>query len=130
MRVSDWVTRKLGVPANAYGDNPVALGRTNEDGKMVAGVVYGPFNGYNVHAHIATDGSKRWATKGFIKEMFAVPFEDMGATGITATTDMSNEPAKRLLERLGFRLCGCIPEASNEGGDLLIYHFARDQWIS
>jgi len=125
-----WVTSRLGVPDTAYGLNPLAICRRNAQGEIVVGIVYGPFNGYNVHAHIASNGSRKWMTRKFLHEMFRVPFEDMGATGITVTTDHRNRDSIRFVTRLGFEFRGSIPRGSNEGGDLLIYYFGRDKWNS
>lgn len=130
--VVEWVTQRLGVDRNAYGVKAIGLGLCDPHGAMRAGVVYGPFNGYNVHAHIASDGTRRWMRREFLADMFAVPFIGMGARRITATTDAGNEPAIRFLRDLGFSLMGRLPESSSEGGDMLIYQIGRKEcrWIS
>lgn len=130
--VVEWVTTKLGVDRNAYGAKAVGMGIMDREGVMRAGVVYGPFNGFNVHAHIASDGSRRWVNRAVLTDMFAVPFLGLGARRITATTDATNQAAVDFLEDLGFSLMGRLPESSNSGGDMLIYQIGRKEcrWIS
>lgn len=128
--VVQWVTQRLGVPSTAYGANARGLGVAGPRG-LRAGVVYGPGHRYNLHAHIASDGSRRWLDRRFLCAMFALPFEVMGAARLTVSIDAANEAAGRFVQHLGFRICALLPESSNSGGDLMIYQMARREcpWL-
>ena len=115
-----WVTEKLGVHPQAYGSLAQGVGETR-NGQLVAGVVFCSFNGKNIHAHIASDGSRKWLNKLFLTTMFEYPFESLQAHRITATTEMANKQAQRWLERTGFQLEAVMLQASPTGDDVLIY---------
>ena len=128
--VVSWVTEKLGVHPQAYGTLAHGLGLAH-NGKLRAGVVFCNNNGNNLHAHIASDGSRRWLTREFLSKMFEYPFVTLGVPRITATTDAANAAAVNWLEKLGFVKEGRMKKASNTGGDLLLFRMFREEcrWL-
>ena len=101
-----------------------------KDGKIVAGVVYSDWNGPNVVCHIASDGSKRWMTKKYLKTIFDYPFTQMNCDRITVYVGEGNKPSLNLVKKLGFTLEARLSSA-HPTGDLLIHRlWKRDcRWL-
>ena len=126
--VVSWVA----VRTNEYGNFGAAQGIGWErDGALVAGVAYAEWNGVNVVAHIASDGSRRWLTRTFLNVIFDYPFRQLGVRRITACVGEGNSDSRRFLLHLGF-----VHEATLRGahptGDLLVYVLWKEKckWIS
>lgn len=130
--VVSWVTEKLNKHPNAFGVRAEGIGWTTRSGQMVAGVVYCNSNGHNLHAHIASDGSRRWLTRKFLRAMFAYPFIVLRSPRITATTADDNKAARQWLEKAGFEIEGVMLKAADGGRDLLIYRMFKDEcpWLN
>jgi len=130
--VTRWVTERLGVHPLAYGSNPDCIGLLDHEGRHLrAGVVYCSSNGVNLHAHIATDGSKRWATRRFLRTIFAYPFEILRVNRITATTPKGNVVARKFLFDLGFVKEFEMAGAASNGQALLGYRMFKREcpWL-
>lgn len=127
-----WVTEKLGVHPDAYGMHAQGIGVADKTSTIRAGVVYCSNNGYNLHAHIASDGSKRWLTKSFLRAMFSYPFETLGVPRITATTAAANIDAQLWLHRTGFIHEATLVNAASNGDDLEIYRMFVEEclWLN
>ena len=126
--VTGWVARRT----NEYGDFSAsqAIGWERR-GELVAGVVYAQWNGPNVVCHIASDGSRRWLTREYLKVMFDYPFSQLGVKRITVCVGEGNSASRRFVEHLGFEL-EAIHQAAHPTGALLTYRMFREscKWIS
>ncbi len=100
-----------------------------QDGKLVAGVVYTDFNGRNITAAIYGVG-KKWLNREFLWFMFWYPFEQAGAERITATIEVFNKESHNLVQRLGFTHEATLQRAGRFG-DLCVYRMFRDdcKWL-
>lgn len=129
-QVVRWAIGQLGYHPDAFGLHAIGLG-IERDGRLCAGVVYCMNNGRNLHAHIASDGSRRWMTRDFRREMFAVPFAEIGVARITATTPSGNNQAIAFLLGLGFELEARLSGAAADGSDLLVFAMFRERcpWL-
>ncbi len=96
------------------------------DGELVAGVVYAEFNGPNVVCHIASDGSRRWLTREYLRTIFDYPFNQMGCERITVCVGQKNADSNRFVKHLGFEL-ECRLEGAHPTGDLLVYRMFRSR---
>jgi RimJ/RimL family protein N-acetyltransferase len=94
-----------------------------ENGKIIAGVVYDGYNGAQVCAHIAGIG-KRWLTRQFLWAIFDYPFNKLKVKRITGLVCSSNLDAQRFDEHLGFKYETRIKDGS-PNGDILIYGMYR-----
>lgn len=115
--VVDWVARRT----NEYGNFGAATGiGWEKDGRLVAGVAYAEWNGPNVVCHIASDRSKRWATREYLWTIFDYPFTQLGVRRITVCVGEGNSESRRFVQKLGF-----TPEATLAGahptGNLIIH---------
>ena len=117
-----WVARKT----NEYGNFGTAQGiGWQKDGLIVAGVAYCEWNGPNVVCHIASDGSRRWLTREYLRVIFDYPFNQLGCKRITVCVGEGNGASRRFVEHLGFTrettLAGAHPS-----GDLLVYRLWKE----
>ena len=134
--VVEWVAKKTA----EFGNFGAAVGigvqerMVDIDGheywQLIAGVAYADWNGPNIVAHIASDGSKRWMTKRFLWTIFDYPFNQAKVNRITCLIGEKNEASIRLCEHFGFMretaLRGAHPD-----GDLLIYCLRKEncKWL-
>lgn len=96
------------------------------DGEVVGGVLYDDYNEQNIWMHVAGTDGIQWATKTFLKEVFAYPFKQLGVKRITGWVEASNEKARRLDEHLGFKHETTLKGAARDGGDVMIYVLWRE----
>lgn len=121
--VVEWVAKRT----NEFGNFGCATGIGWERrGEIVAGVAYADWNGPNVTCHIASDGSRRWLTREFLRVMFDYPFRQLRCRRITVCVGEGNRDSRRFVQHLGFTLEAALPGA-HPTGELLIYRmWARD----
>lgn len=92
-----------------------------QDGQVVAGVVYEQHSGPNILTHIASDGSRAWLTPAYLGAIFRYPFLQLACARITAIVRADNADSRRFVEHLGFSHEGLMREACEDGADLIIY---------
>ena len=102
-----------------------------EEWVTIGGVAYADWNGVNVVAHIASDGSRQWMSKRFLWTIFDYPFNQLKVNRITCEIGSKNLNSINLCERLGFA-CETALQGAHPDGDLLIYRlWKRDcKWIN
>lgn len=121
--VVEWVANRT----NEFGNfgTDVGIG-WQKNGELVAGVAYANYNGTNIECHIASDGSKRWMTREYLRTIFDYPFKQANVRRITVCVGEGNAESRKFVEHLGFReearLHGAHPT-----GDILIYRMWRDE---
>ena len=100
-------------------------------GALVAGVAYADWNGPNVVCHIASDGTRRWATREYLRVIFDYPFNQLRCKRITVCVGEGNGDSRRFVQHLGFRLESTL-RAAHPSGDLLVYAMFKEQckWTS
>lgn len=116
-RVWAYVHQKAGVPASA---NMKGLG-LEQDGELIAGVLYEGFTGHNIWMHVAAEPGARWMTREFLRYCFYYPFVECGVDRVSGWVEDSNEAAKRFDEHLGFREEARLKGAARDGGDVILY---------
>jgi RimJ/RimL family protein N-acetyltransferase len=121
--VVDWVAKRT----NEYGNFGAAQGiGWLKDGNLVAGVAYAEWNGPNVVCHIASDGSRRWATRQYLWTIFDYPFNQLNANRITVCVGEGNGNSRRFVEKLGFAVEATLKEA-HPTGDLIVYRMWKSE---
>ena len=102
------------------------------DGRIVAAVVFDQFYWPSICGHIASDGSRAWASREFLHAMFDYPFRQLKCVRITAPVAEDNSDAIRFLVRLGFKEEGRLRRALPDGRDRLIYGILKEEckWAS
>jgi RimJ/RimL family protein N-acetyltransferase len=101
-------------------DNCAAIG-LEEDGQLIAGVVFQNHCGPNVLMHVASDGSRRWMTPAYLCACFRYPFESLKVRRITGLVRVDNVAAQKFDEHLGFVREGLMRQAASDGTDMIVY---------
>lgn len=112
-----WAAERIGHGAR-FGDDSVTIG-VERGGVLRAVAAYNLFTGRSCHAHIATDGSRAWASRGVLAALFAYPFRQCGVSRITLPIRASNRASIILAIKLGFEFEGRLVGAC-EGEDEMI----------
>lgn len=116
-RVYSYVRERVRVPLIS---NIKGIG-LEQDGELIAGVLYEGFTGPNVWMHVAAEPGSHWLTRDFLRTVFHYPFVQLGCQRVSGAVDESNWAARRFDEHLGFteeaRLKGVAPD----GGNVLLY---------
>lgn len=95
-----------------------------EDGELIAGVLFDNYNGASICMHVAAVPGKRWLTREFLWYCFYYPFVELGVKRITGLVPESNLAARRFDEHLGFRLEARLEDAHPDG-DVLVYKMTK-----
>lgn len=109
-----WARDRIGF-SGEWPKDSVALKITDEASAVKAVIVYNHFHEASCCAHVATDGSKNWATKGMLYGVFYYPFVQMNLRRVTFPIAEKNIKAQMMALRLGFHfearlLDGCIDD--------------------
>lgn len=127
--ISQWVSRRI------PGDDEFPLNTANvgliKNGKLVAGVVYTMDMGNGCMMSVASDGSRAWLNKDFLRAAFWYPFVKMDYTRVTGLVRTDNVDAQRFDEHLGFKREGLLRKGDDDGTDLIIYGMLKEEcrWI-
>jgi RimJ/RimL family protein N-acetyltransferase len=126
-RVRDWVAERVGEP---FGEADIAIG-VEEDGELIAGVVYNMYTKAAISMHVAATPGKRWTTKQFMYAFFAYPFLQLDCLRVTGLVRASNSEARKFDEHVGFTQEGVIRQAFEDGEDAVLYGMLKSEckWI-
>lgn len=119
--IGPWVAQRTGGQWTA--GRGTAIGKLDDCGLLVAGVLYEDWNGSNIMCHIAGDGN--WASRDFLRVIFDYPFNQVGAKRITAPVSSTNVKSINLVTRMGFELESTLAQATPDG-DLHLFRMWRD----
>lgn len=120
-RIGRWVSHRTGGELDRLG---TAIG-IEEDGELIAGVLYESYNGRSICAHVAGEG-KNWMTREFLRQIFHYPFVQLKVCKIIGIVDSTNLAARHFDEALGFVLEHTVRYAGPKG-DMLIYSMTPAQ---
>lgn len=99
--------------------NYTAIG-LEENGELIAGVLFDYYNGASINMHVAAKPGRRWLTREYLWYCFYYPFIELKVKRITGLVPESNLAARRFDEHLGFELEARLKDAAPDG-DVLIY---------
>jgi RimJ/RimL family protein N-acetyltransferase len=125
--VAEWVGKRLDE------DNfcqTAAIG-VEENGKLIAGVVYNLYNGPSICMHVAAEPGKIWLSKNSLFKFFAYPFIQLGCNRVTGLVRVDNIEARRFDEHLGFVQEGVIRKGATDGTDMILYGMLKEEcrWL-
>jgi RimJ/RimL family protein N-acetyltransferase len=123
-RIMLFVAERTG--EESYGRDYTALG-LEQDGKLVAGVLFTNYTKAAILMHVASDGSRHWMTPAFLAAAFRYPFIQLGCRRVTGLVRLDNEAAMHFDEHLGFRREGVLREGATDGCDMVIYGMLRNE---
>jgi RimJ/RimL family protein N-acetyltransferase len=127
-RVIQWVTDRIAHTDAVLGNVGIGL---EEDGELIAGMVYGNYTPVSICMHVAAAPGKRWANREFLYRMFAYPFLQLGVQRITGIIREDNDDSLRFAEQIGCTQEGVMRKACPDGTNLVIYGMLKDEcrWI-
>lgn len=125
--VLEWIAKQTHEYGRFGGGTAIGIER---GGKLVGGVAYCDWNGVNVVCHVASDGSKMWMTKEYLRIIFDYPFEQLKCKRITVSVGEGNSDSRKFVRKLGFELEARLSSA-HPTGDLLIFAMFKQncRWI-
>jgi RimJ/RimL family protein N-acetyltransferase len=126
-RVINWVESQIG---EKYPEGTVGIG-LEQDGELIAGVVFDYYTGPSISMHVAAVPGKRWMTKDFLWRCFAYPFLQLQCNRITGLVRVDNLAAQKFDEHLGFKREGLLRKAAEDGTDYIVYGMLREEcrWL-
>lgn len=127
--VAAWVAERMPrtMTADEFGDC-TAIGVADAGlTKMLAGVVYHEYRGFDVWLSMAAD-SPAWAQRGTIYALMAYPFEQMGVRRVTTFIGKQNKRARAFNRGLGFKEEGVLKHAYDGHEDACVYGLTREDW--
>jgi len=127
-KVIPWVGSRI--DEDDFGEKPVALG-LEENGKLIAGVVFNWYTGASICMHVAAEPGKRWLTRDFLFRVFAYPFLQLECNRVTGLVRTDNLTAQRFDEQLGFVREGVIRKGATDGTDFILYGMLKEEcrWL-
>ncbi len=126
-RVGEWVARQVGQSAS-WGDF-YAMG-LEQDGEIVAGIVFNGFNKHNATAHIAVSKPSRMFLE-LLEHAAGYAFNQCGLKRLTGLVEMSNTKAMALDRHIGWEEEFVMRSAAADGGDLQVFVLWPDKcrWL-
>lgn len=124
--IAEWVRVRLDMPSG-FGDC-LGLGIV-QGGRIIAGIVYYCYRPPNIEMAVASI-TPRWATRKTLKAAFAIPFQTLNCSRVTALVDTDAPEIRRFDERLGFVHEGTLRQA-HPNGDAEVYGMLKSEcrWI-
>lgn len=107
-----------------------AIGVERDD-KLIAVTLWHGFCLRDVTMSIATNRSRRCASREFLFRSFAYPFLQLDLPRVTCKVDEGSDDSVRLARHLGFALEGRMRSAAPAGRDVLLFGMLRSEcrWI-
>jgi len=127
-RVVPWVGQRI--DEDHFGKGCIALG-LEEDGELIAGVVYNWYTGPSISIHVAAEPGRRWLNRDFLFRVFAYPFLQLNCNRVTGLVRVDNLDAQRFDEHLGFVREGVIRQGAEDKTDFILYGMLKDEcrWL-
>lgn len=117
-RCAEWARQRIAhVPS--WGEWCEAIG-LEDDGELLAVVVYNLYSGADIAMHIAAVPGRRWMTREFLRVAFRYPFVQLKCRRVSGFVPASNTDALRFDLHLGFVREGLMREALENGEDVIV----------
>ena len=104
----DWAAERVQAQ---FRPDAVPIGWAAPDGTLRAVTVFDGFSECDCNMHIASDGTRRWLTRGYMRAAFAYPFMQLPLRRVTGLVPASNRAALEFDLRLGFEYEGLCRDA-------------------
>lgn len=123
-RCAEWARQRIPhVPS--WGEWCEAIG-LEEDGELLAVVVFNLYSSADIAMHIAAVPGRRWMTREFLRVAFRYPFVQLGCRRVSGYVPASNADAQRFDEHLGFQREGLMRHALPDD-DIIVYGMLREE---
>lgn len=129
--VAKWLLDRIRDNVNVNSDfNAIGVVR---DGGLIGAVLYHCYRRSDAVAdlEIVIAGEPGWLSRDRLNKFFHYPYVDLGCTRTTVVVSKKNRRARKLAERLGYRLEGQIRKAMQDGADAMVYGMLKQEcrWI-
>ena len=127
--ISQWISNQI------PGEGEFPLDAPNlaiiKDGKIRGAVVYTMHMGNGCMLSVASDGTRHWLNRDFLRAVFVYPFIQMNYMRVTGLVRVDNFDAQRFDEHLGFKREGLLRKGDDDGTDLILYGMLKEEcrWI-
>ena len=123
-RCAEWARQRIPhVPS--WGEWCEAIG-LEDDGELLAVVVYNLYSSADIAMHIAAVPGRRWMTREFLRVAFRYPFVQLKCRRVSGYVPASNADAQRFDEHLGFQREGLMRHALPDD-DIIVYGMLREE---
>jgi RimJ/RimL family protein N-acetyltransferase len=128
-KVLDFMEKHL--PDCKFNGNENTLG-VEQDGELIAGVVFEGYTGSSISMHVAAVEGKLWLSREFLFRSFAYPFLQLECNRVTGLVRVDNPKAQKLDEHLGFVREGVMRKGATDGTDYIIYGMLKEEcrWLN
>lgn len=124
----EWARSRCGVVAPKWSPDAEALGVLDGDA-LRAVIVFNAFYGDACCAHIASDHTRRWATRNILGGIFGYAFHYRRMNRLTAMIPAQNRNAILMAVKLGFQFEGRMRDAAVNGDDAVMLSMLKDECI-
>lgn len=124
-----YIAGRLRVSAfDLVGQMPFEAAASIVRNQLMGAVLYTNYRGPSIEMTCA--GEPGWLTRTHLREFFAYPFLQLGCRRVTGIVHRKNKHARKINERLGFKLEG-VCRHGFENGDACVYGLTREdcKWI-
>lgn len=127
-RVLKWVGDR--VDGEAFSPGAIGIG-LEEDGELIAGVVFNMYTKSSICMHVAAIPGKRWMTREFLWRVFAYPFIQLKCNRVTGLVREDNLVAQKFDEHIGFKREGLVRKGAADGTNFILYGMLKEEcrWL-
>jgi RimJ/RimL family protein N-acetyltransferase len=127
-RVIEWVGQR--VDEDEFPSGSIGIG-LEEDGELIAGVVFNMYTKAGICMHVAAAPGKRWMTKDYLWRVFAYPFLQLNCNRVTGLVREDNIVAQKFDEHIGFKREGLIRKGATDGSNIILYGMLKEEcrWL-
>ncbi|MRN43474.1 MULTISPECIES: GNAT family protein [unclassified Brucella] len=125
----EWAAHQIGI--DQFRSDATTIAVLKE--KQIIGVtVFDTFSPGECQVHVASDGSRRWLTRDYLRMVFAYPFVQLQFRRVTSLVPETNTASARFCAHTGFREEGRLREAGLHGEDLIVFGMLRREcrWLT
>lgn len=116
-----WAAPRCGIAGREFPEQSLAMAAFDaETGAIRATAIYVPLYQGEVDCHFASDGSRQWARREGLREMFAYPFFCMAANRIQTTVAANDTDTLVLCIKTGWQIEGRLRAAMPSGDGVLL----------
>ena len=123
-----WAKERIGIPGSVGDVTAVSL--VDSDGQFQAVTVYSAYTDVNIDMHIAAAPEANWLSRSYFNASFYLPFRILKVARVTGLIKAENPAAEQFVRRLGFQYEGRMRKAFDDGRDLLLYGFLKEEYES
>lgn len=121
-----WAKERIGIPGSVGDVTAVSL--VDSEGQFQAVTVYSAYTDVNIDMHIAATPEANWLSRSYFNASFYLPFRILDVSRITGLIKAENPDAEQFVRRLGFQYEGRMRKAFQDGSDLLLYGFLKEEY--